>query len=881
MDTKRTVLIINAQLFDRKLFGNILEPEYTVINVQDETEALEVLHEYQETRPISAVLLDTKTDERDQYKVLEEIRKDDSFSMIPIIVTTQEAGDEAGLEALKHGAADFISHPYHPEIVRLRLENLIQAREAKAALNVLEVDTLTGLLTKEAFFHKVGQMLKSGKSGYVIVAADMERFKVFNDTFGEAEGDRLLRRIANELRKTFGEEPFISHGYADQFFLLLQKDKGLEEKLLKLSKNMQNYFPNTKIIVKFGIYEIALQDTVVRAMCDRAALAIGVIKNQYDKVFCYYNDTFREKLIVEQKITSVMNQALFERQFQVYYQPKFDAQTESIVGAEALVRWIHPEFGFLSPGEFIPVFEKNGFITEMDKYVWEEVCIFLKKQKEHRKESIPVSVNVSRKDIYNEDLPNYFPKLMKKYGLENRLLHLEVTESAYSENPQQLIKVVTQLREKGFVIEMDDFGSGYSSLNALSEIPIDVLKLDMKFIQNEFMHKNSNNIICSIINLAKWMNLLIVAEGVENKEQLERLRELQCNIIQGYYFAKPMRESDLEKFLEEKEVQPVYDVDSYIRNSIVKREGMVETNLMLVVDDLAFNRTILRDYFEGKYNIREFDNGSSAWEFIQRNYEAIKIIMLDLYMPGMDGFELLTLLKKNKLYQQIPVIVTSRAGEDLEKRIPEIRVDGLLSKPYLREEAWQLVADTLINRVRGGKKDKIKYQRNDMEVFETSFDKLTGILNKNGFEQEVRRFLRGAEAGVLILLRVDHFQELVGGKDEIVKENLLTSVVEILQNSVRDYDLIGHMEENLFALFLKASMSRDRLENRMKRLQKSLNFQFYGIEISCTFGACPCIGEDHDFQILYENARRAFLIAEAEGTNRYWISERVIKNSVF
>ena len=309
-----------------------------------------------------------------------------------------------------------------------------------------------------------------------------------------------------------------------------------------------------------------------------------------------------------------MNQALEMRQFQVYYQPKFDAEAESIVGAEALVRWTHPEYGFLAPNEFLPVFEKNGFITEVDKYVWEEVCIFLKRQKESGRKNIPISVNVSRKDIYNEDLSVYFPKLMEKYGLETRLLHLEVTESAYSENPQQLIQVVTQLREKGFIIEMDDFGSGYSSLNALSEIPIDVLKLDMKFIQNEFLHKNSKNIISSVINLAKWMNLLIVAEGVESREQLEHLKELKCNIIQGYYFAKPMQAVDLEKMLEEWEVQPVYDVDSYIRNSMKKKEKQVETNLMLVVDDLAFNRVILREYFEGEYNIKECDNGTAAWE---------------------------------------------------------------------------------------------------------------------------------------------------------------------------------------------------------------------------------------------------------------------------
>lgn len=866
MDAKRTVLVINAQLLNRKLFCKILETEYTVFTVEDGWEALKFLQESQGKRKISAVLLEEMPGEK-KYEVLKKIHEDSFLSMIPVIVTTQEPGEDGGLEALRHGANDFISYPYHPEIVELRLKNLIQAAEARAALDILKMDALTGLLTKDAFFHKVESMLKSGETGYCIVAADMERFKVFNDTYGEAEGDKLLRCIAEECRKAFGKEALIAHGYADQFYLFIKKDKKLEENLLQISNNVQNFLSSTKVIVKFGIYDINEDEYIVWSMCDRAALAIEVIKNQYDKVFYYYDDTIREKLIVEQKITSIMNQALAQHQFHVYYQPKFDAETESVVGAEALVRWIHPEYGFLSPGQFIPVFEKNGFITEMDKYVWEEVCIFLKKQKDNCKENIPISVNVSRKDIYSENLVEFFPKLIEKYDLDVRWLHLEVTESAYSDNPEQLIKVVTQLREKGFVIEMDDFGSGYSSLNALSEIPIDVLKLDMKFIQSGSLHKNSYNIIGSVINLAKWMNLLIVAEGVESKEQLERLRELKCNIIQGYYFARPMKETDFERLLEEREVQPVYDVDSYIQNSVKKNENQEETNFMLVVDDLALNRAILQDYFGEEYNIKNCDNGIAAWEFIQRNYKNITIIMLDLYMPGMDGFELLKLLKSDKQFSQIPVIITSQAGDELEEKAAGIQIDGFLSKPYLKEEALQLVADVLVNGIRNIRRGQVHFRERYYETIEASLDKLTGVLNQSAFEREVREFLRGEEEAVLILLRMIHFED-------IKEEKLFPAVAELLKNNVRTYDLIGRMEENQFALFLKASISQDKLVSRMERLSRSLNSIHQDIGISFNLGVCPCLKEDYDYESLYENAKRALLIAGTKGENQYFICER-------
>lgn len=876
METKRIILIISCELLNRKLLSKLLESEYIVLQAESREEAWEILQKYYWKKRISAVLLDIFSSEANPYEIAEQMREDPFFSKIPIIATIREANDMVGLEALQHGIDDYILPPYYSKVLSLRLNNLIQAAEAKTVLNILETDALTGLFTKDAFYRKVEERLRAGETGYCIVAADIERFKVFNDTYGEAEGDNLLRCVAGEFQRVLEKETLLARGYADQFFFFTKKQKDLEEKILKISEQIENNFPFTKVIVKFGIYEIREEDGIVRAMCDRAALAIGMIKNQYDKVFCYYNDTIRENLVIEQKITSIMNQALEMRQFQVYYQPKFDTEVESVVGAEALVRWVHPEYGFLSPGEFIPVFEKNGFITEVDKYVWEEVCSFLKRQKENGKEMIPISVNVSRKDIYNEDLTVYLPRLIEKYGLESRMLHLEVTESAYSENPQQLIQVITQLREQGFIIEMDDFGSGYSSLNALSELPIDVLKMDMKFIQNEFLHKNSKNIISSVINLAKWMNLLIVAEGVENQEQLEHLKELKCHIIQGYYFAKPMQAKELEKMLEEWEVQPVYDVESYIQNSVRKKEKLSDTNYMLVVDDLAFNRVILREYFEEEYNIKECANGTAAWEFIQRYYKKITIIMLDLYMPGMDGFELLKRLKTDDVYKQIPVIITSQAGNELEKRVPGIQVEGLLSKPYIREEAQQLVTDALVNRMRVFKRGRTKLQQRFFETMEASLDELTRVLNPNAFEREAREFLRGQEKGVLVFLKIDRLEEIAGEMGDITEDGLLVAVAEMLKNNVRNYDLIGRMEEDQFALLLKASMSQDKLKNRIGGLQNCLNFCVHNIPVSCTFGVCPCMEEDHDYEILYEKARRAFLMAQAEGGNRYRISERMM-----
>lgn len=262
-----------------------------------------------------------------------------------------------------------------------------------------------------------------------------------------------------------------------------------------------------------------------------------------------------------------MKYALAEGQFKVYFQPKYDLMTEKIIGAEALVRWQHTELGLISPGKFIPIFEDNGFITELDVYVWEECCRFMHKRKQLGLSVVPVSINVSRVDIYNEDIVKILCNLVKKYDLEPELLHLEITESVYINDSGKINVVLNQVKEKGFIIEIDDFGSGYSSLSILSEIPMDIIKMDMKFFQSEKNTKVKQKIIYSVIKLAKWMNLFVIAEGVETKEQLDYLRKMKCHFAQGFYFAKPMPAEEFEQVLDCKGIVP--EKENIVENCII------------------------------------------------------------------------------------------------------------------------------------------------------------------------------------------------------------------------------------------------------------------------------------------------------------------------
>lgn len=311
----------------------------------------------------------------------------------------------------------------------------------------------------------------------------------------------------------------------------------------------------------------------IALMYDKATIAAAQCKGKYMETVAYYDNQLSQKLMEEQAISGEMNQALEQKQFEVYLQPKYNGKTNQSCGAEALVRWNHPKKGMIAPSVFIPVFEKNGFIYKLDYFVWETICGFLKKWMDQGKNPFPVSVNVSRVNIYNPHLVDDMIGLVKKYKIPARLLNLELTESAFIENQELVMSTMQRLREAGFVILMDDFGSGYSSLNILKDIDIDILKVDMKFLPVKFTNGKSEKIITSIIRMAKWLDLTVVVEGVETKEQLKFLKSIGCDYFQGYYFAKPMPVKEYEVLMEkqeEMESEPeITDAAESMRNTLL------------------------------------------------------------------------------------------------------------------------------------------------------------------------------------------------------------------------------------------------------------------------------------------------------------------------
>lgn len=409
-------------------------------------------------------------------------------------------------------------------------------------------DMLTGLYNKECFFECVKNQLNSDpETGYYIIVTDVKNFKIVNDVFGVEAGDRLLKKISEITSQFGGNDCIYGRLTGDRFAICMPKSKFSEEELLETYSAVDSFLESAafKTNIHIGVYEVTDRSLRVSIMCDRANLAIKKIKDSYRSFVAYYDNELRESFISEHKVISEFEKAIDGDHFQPYIQPQI-ASNGNITGGEILVRWIHPKEGMIPPDKFIKLLEQTGLIGRLDKHMWELACVQLKRWTEMGFTESYLSVNISQKDFYLLDVYATMISLVNKYDISPKRLHLEITETAIMDNPKAQLELIAKLRDCGFIVEIDDFGSGYSSLNMLKEIEADVLKIDMGFLKKTDNQQKSQIILKMIISLAKALNMGVITEGVETMEQVKFLEEYGCDIYQGYYFAKPIPVKDFE-----------------------------------------------------------------------------------------------------------------------------------------------------------------------------------------------------------------------------------------------------------------------------------------------------------------------------------------------
>lgn len=392
-------------------------------------------------------------------------------------------------------------------------------------------------------------LLNHSESKIAYIQFDIRRFKVINDIYGEKIGDEILDFVTEGLRRICGEHQYFVSLRGDVFMIVTQYEQ--EEQLtafVNRIRQMLGNFKGIKIQYTFGIYLVNDRKMELRQMGDRAAMARMAAKESVMKDVVFYQEKFKELLYMRRFIEENMKAAIAQRQFQMYLQPKYSISHNAIVGAEALVRWLHPVKGIIYPDEFIPVLEENGFIRNVDYYIWEEACRFIKRCEQEGMEGCPVSVNVSRHHLVEDEFIEVLDGLIDKMGIDKHSLELEITETV---NNQQVSEMSNRLKDEGFMLLMDDFGSGYSSLSILLETPFDVIKIDKKFMENMLISKKGKLILEQVVAMAGKLDLGLLAEGVETREQVEFLKEIGCDMVQGFYYAKPMPAEEFYELLKQ------------------------------------------------------------------------------------------------------------------------------------------------------------------------------------------------------------------------------------------------------------------------------------------------------------------------------------------
>lgn len=408
-------------------------------------------------------------------------------------------------------------------------------------------DVLTDLYNREAFHEMVQKKQEESEDELYLIAADIKDFKLVNDLFGFELGNRLLKKFADKMCEALPEDAVCGRMNSDRFAFCVAKKDFSEEKIQEVISEVAGMVNHSeyRLHIHFGIYQIAKWDEDVSVMNDRARMALRLIKDDYQQNFAYYDDEMMDRLLREKNLLAEFDQALASHQFQMYLQPQVITSGETI-GAEALVRWKHPEIGMISPGEFIHVFEDAGVIYRLDQYIWELAAKKLKEWEKEGKDEFHISVNISPKDTYYLDIYKEFTGLVQKYDINPEKLKLEITESAVMVDPAKQLLLLERLQRYGFHVEIDDFGSGYSSLNMLKDMKADVLKIDMGFLRETMEKERSMIILNIVVGLAKQLEMTVICEGVETKEQADFLTMLGCDMFQGYYFDKPIPVEEFE-----------------------------------------------------------------------------------------------------------------------------------------------------------------------------------------------------------------------------------------------------------------------------------------------------------------------------------------------
>lgn len=565
---KRVVFVADDDQVNRELIGFILKDDFNVIFANDGKQAINRIRKYRDD--ISLILLDYYMPYLNGIEVLDEIQKDEELKKIPVIMMTGESDMES--EALSKGVIDFISKPFtHADVLKLRIKINIELTEGRKTISTTERDFLTGLYTRDFFYSYVDDFNKRNRNVSMdALVLDVDRFHLINERYGEEYGDRILCAIADDLKRFQAKYgAILCRRISDTFLIYTQSGKNYQELIDILQSDLSKQ--GFHIHIRLGVFKNVDKNEDMVRQFTHAKMASDTIRGDFTRSFAVYDSKLQNEQLYREQLVEDFYEASSSEQFEVYYQPKYNIQGEEpyLTSAEALVRWKHPQLGMIGPNDFIKLFEENGLIRDLDCYVWDKACSKIKEWKHRYGINIPVSVNVSRIDMMSNSFLDALNSIVDFYELDHSDLILEITESAFVNDTEYVVNMTEALRDSGYMIAMDDFGTGYSSLGMIAEMPIDALKLDRSFIIDALKNDKNRKLLRMMMDIADSLSAVTVAEGVETREQLDLLKSLGCDCIQGYYFSKPLPERHFEHLVKTRAAQKAEEKEFSLNRKLV------------------------------------------------------------------------------------------------------------------------------------------------------------------------------------------------------------------------------------------------------------------------------------------------------------------------
>ena len=863
---RRKVLFVEYNAINRALLHNILCDKYEPLEAENGAEALDILA--REGHAISAIILDIVMPVMDGYEFLRRFQQITDLRDIPVVVSTQKDSEADEVRALASGAFDFLTKPYNPDIIRRRVENLINFRETYIKIQTVERDTLTGMYNKESFYENAMVRIMSDPAcKWDIVCTDIEKFPLANGLFGKRTGDAMLKRFADILRRRIKDAALFGHLDADQFAMLVPRRAVYhDETFANITREFNNSDIALRLIARFGVFPADDISLPVSVMCDRALLAARNLYGLYGVSCASYDKALHDKILAEQSILNRVEGALSRKEFEIYLQPKYNLSSGLIAGAEALVRWNDPERGLILPGEFIPVLERNGFITALDSYVLDEVCAMQRRSLDAGVAPVPVSVNISIVDVYTSDLAETVMKIIDRHGVSPELIHLDLTRKNYSEDQGQVVEVAARLRNMGFKIEMDDLGVGYS-LNTLSRMPVDYAKLDMAALGDE--SRGGRDAVSFVLNLARLLDLSVIAEKVGTREQAERLRSMNCSYAQGYFYAKPMPAADFGALLSVAETtlpaeEPLVSIE---QNRALDLKPEPSRRTIVVIGAEKDYRSMARDIFSGQYEVAEFTDGEEALAFAEFHRRDIEVVLLNYASGTGRDAETLASFKSSDKTRNIPVIVVARSDADKEAQALEMGAEDFLTPPF----AAPFVRRRVDNVVSGA---RLRAQKRQIEsrtelLKEAYYDYLTGIYNRRGWEMALQGvdFDADDSLSALYMLDVDNLKACNDTLGHSGGDRMLVLFTQALRRNLRGEDIAARIGGDEFVVLMRSMPSSEIAKRKGDSICRSIQSLSFDTHMSCSIGL-TVFGGTPDFKLELERADEALYVAKKGGKGR-------------